>query len=103
MIEEANANGARLIPACDVVGISKRTFERWRLGDSINEDKRKNCIRPEPKNKLSKEERQSVLNIVSRPEYADLPPTQIVPSLADRGQYIASESTFYRILREENM
>lgn len=103
MIEEANANGARLIPACDVVGISKRTFERWRLGDTVNEDKRKNCIRPEPKNKLSKQERQSVLNVVSRPEYADLPPTQIVPSLADRGQYIASESTFYRILREENM
>nr|WP_253197971.1 DDE-type integrase/transposase/recombinase [Clostridium gasigenes] len=77
MIEEANNHGARLIPACDVVGISKRTFERWRLGDTINEDKRKNCIRPEPKNKLSKEERQSVLNIVSIPEYADLPPTHI--------------------------
>lgn len=99
MIEEANANEARLIPAYDVVSISKITFERWRLGDTINEAKRKNCIRPEPKNKLSKEERQSVLNVVNRPEYADLPPTQIVPSLADRGQYIASESTFYRILR----
>ena len=71
--------------------------------NTINEDKRKSCIRPKPKNKLSKEERQSVLNIVSIPEYADLPPTQIVPSLADRGQYIASESTFYRILRQENM
>lgn len=37
------------------------------------------------------------------PEFADLPPSQIVPSLADRGIYIASESTMYRILRAENM
>ncbi|MGL5150050.1 MAG: IS3 family transposase [Clostridium sp.] len=53
--------------------------------------------------KLSKQERQSVLNIVNKPKYSDLPPSQIVPALADRGIYIASESTFYRILREENM
>lgn len=37
------------------------------------------------------------------PEYADLPPSQIVPSLVDRGIYIASESTIYRILRNEHM
>ena len=54
-------------------------------------------------NKLTKEERQSILNIVSNSEFADLPPSQIVPALADRGVYIASESTMYRILREENM
>ncbi|WP_158523409.1 hypothetical protein [Clostridium taeniosporum] len=40
----------------------------------MKEDKRKTCIRPVPKNKLSKEEYQSVLNTVSRPEFADLPP-----------------------------
>ncbi len=32
-----------------------------------------------------------------------MPPSQIVPSLADKGIYIASESTMYRILRQENM
>ena len=26
----------------------------------------------------------------------------MVPQLADRGQYLASESTFYRVLRAEN-
>lgn len=31
------------------------------------------------------------------------PPTQIVPKLVDKGAYIASESTFYRVLREEKM
>ena len=36
-------------------------------------------------------------------EYCDLAPSQIVPRLADKGEYVASESTFYRILREEKM
>jgi putative transposase len=37
------------------------------------------------------------------PEFSSLPPSQIVPILADRGEYICSESTFYRILRREGM
>ena len=32
-----------------------------------------------------------------------MPPCQIVPALADEGEYIASESTFYRVLRAEKM
>ena len=35
--------------------------------------------------------------------FASMPPCQIVPALADKGTYIASESTFYRVLREEKM
>ncbi|MBD7913073.1 hypothetical protein [Clostridium cibarium] len=85
------------------MGISKRTFERWCKHGSVEEDKRKSCIRLEPKNKLSKEEDQNVLNTVNRQEFADLLPLQIVPKLADRGIYIASESTFYRILRVKNI
>lgn len=92
-----------MIPACETVGISKRTFERWCEGEEIREDRRKTAKRPSPKNKLSDKEYQSVLNVVKMPEFADLPPSQIVPALADRGIYIASESTFYRILRKENM
>ena len=103
MIKDANTNGARLAPACETAGISKRTFERWCLNGTVQSDKRKTAIRPEPKNKLSKEEYQSVLNVINNVEFADLPPSQIVPALADRGVYIASESTMYRILRKENM
>ncbi|MCT6925447.1 hypothetical protein [Metasolibacillus sp.] len=53
--------------------------------------------------KLSEEERTEISTVVKQDEYADLPPTQIVPKLADQGTYIASESTFYRVLREEKM
>jgi transposase InsO family protein len=38
--------------------------------------------------------------VVNEAEYSDLPPSQIVPRLADKGQYIASESSFYRVLSQ---
>ena len=41
-----------------------------------------------------------ILTVCNAPQYASLPPTQIVPRLADDGIYLASESTFYRILRQ---
>ena len=41
--------------------------------------------------------------MVNKSEFQSLPPSQIVPILADRGIYLASESTFYRILKQYNM
>lgn len=54
-----------------------------------------------PANKLSEGERRHVLEVVNKPEHRDLTVKEVVPRLADRGEYIASESTIYRILREE--
>jgi putative transposase len=103
MISEARINGARLKQACKVVGITDRTYQRWVDGDNINEDQRPYADRPEPYNKLSKEEYNAVVRVANLPQYVDLPPSQIVPALADKGIYIASESTMYRILKSENM
>jgi hypothetical protein len=47
-----------------------------------------------PANKLSETERRKLIRVATSPEYRDLSPKQIVPQLADRGIYIASESTF---------
>jgi len=55
-----------------------------------------------PHNKLSTEEEREILQIVNEPQYADATPAKIVPMLADRGTYVASESTMYRLLRREN-
>ncbi|BBJ22783.1 hypothetical protein W01_07100 [Candidatus Nitrotoga sp. AM1P] len=55
-----------------------------------------------PKNKLSVLERERLLTVVNPEEFGSLPPSQIVPILADRGKYIASKSTRYRIMRAEN-
>lgn len=40
-----------------------------------------------------------MLAICHEPRFASLPPSQVVPLLADEKCYIASESTFYRVLR----
>lgn len=98
MIKEVNLKGARIVTACDVVGITPRTYERWKRDGVIREDKRKYAVRPDPKNKLSDEEYNNVLNILNKPEFADMPPAQIVTTLVDNGIYIASESTYYRVL-----
>lgn len=103
-IEDAVAAGARRHKACGVLDITVRTLQRWQkaLREGTPEDRRKEAAagRTPPANKLSSEEKQKVLEICNRPEYRSLPPSQIVPILADRGIYIASESSFYRILRE---
>lgn len=103
LIQEANQNGARLTPACEELNISVRTYERWVSEGGIKEDQRPLVPRPEPKNKLTKEEKQEMLEVVKKAEFANLPPTQIVPKLADQSIYIASESSFYRVLREQKM
>jgi putative transposase len=41
---------------------------------------------------------QTILDVANAPEYASLPPSQIVPKLADKGLYHCSESSFYRRL-----
>ncbi|EKN68629.1 helix-turn-helix domain-containing protein [Schinkia azotoformans] len=98
LIQEANKNGARLALASKELNISVRTYERWVSEGGIKEDQRPIASRPEPKNKLTKEEKQEILEVVKKEEFADLPPTQIVPKLADQCIYIASESSFYRVL-----
>lgn len=102
LINEAVDAGARRQSACDEIGIAPRTFERWTRHGGLAQDRRPLCMRPDPANKLSTEERLRVLRVVNEPRFAHLPPTQIVPTLADEGRYLASESSFYRILREEN-
>lgn len=98
LIEKARKAGARLIPACKIAGISARTYQRWTQNGDVGRDRRPEAIRPAPANKLTPRERERVLETCHKKEYASLPPSQIVPRLADQGEYIASESSFYRIL-----
>ena len=100
LIEEACASGARLAKACQVVGLSPRTVQRYRQDGHVKADGRKAAaVDRIPANKLSENERTEILAIANQPRYAHLPPGQIVPDLADQGRYVASESSFYRVLR----
>jgi putative transposase len=63
-------------------------------------DNRKNADRSEPVNKLSKAERQAIVDVCNSKRFKSLPPSQIVPTLVDEGEYMGSERTFYRVLHE---
>jgi putative transposase len=99
LIDEAVATGARREKACELLGLSARTLERW---DDDREDSRRGPKSP-PANKLTAAERRRVVATATSAEFRDQSPKQIVPNLADRGKYVASESTFYRVLRAENL
>jgi len=94
------SSGARQAKICDALGVCLRTWQRWKNAN-ILEDRRiyNNNI---PANKLSEIEIDRVLKIANEERFANLPPKKIVPMLADEGSYIASESSFYRILKAAN-
>ena len=83
-----------------LLGVGLTTLQRWRRqfagnGDGLNGRKGSHRL---VSHRLSDEERQRILLTCNEPEFAALPPGQIVPVLADRGLYIGSERSFYRVL-----
>jgi transposase InsO family protein len=101
LVDEAVCSGASQARACEELGVDERTLQRWRSRE-IGDDMRAGPSST-PGNKLSPEERAKVLQVACCVEFRDKSPKQIVPILADRGEYTASEATFYRVLREEDM
>ncbi len=99
LVDEAVASGARKEQACKTLGLCARSVQRWRKDDK-GEDQR-HGPKKKPKSALSELERQTVLSTVNQTEYRNVSPKQIVPKLAQEGEYIGSESTVYRILRQE--
>lgn len=103
-INEAIEAGCGVTKACNEAGIDRRTFRRWTAGTEhgVVADARPQAARPVPSNKLTDQERAQVLEACHEPRFADAPPSQIVPTLADEGIYLGSESTYYRLLHEAN-
>ena len=99
-IVQARAAGARLAPVCDLAGLDVRTVQRWHVGDGrAKADRRPDADRPTPPHALSEAERARIVTVANEPRFADMPPARIVPILADEGTYLASESSFHRVLR----
>ena len=106
LVEGAMAAGARQAAACAELCLDARTLQRWQTPEgAVREDCRPLAERPLhrsvlPANRLTEAERDRLVDTCNNPQFASLPPSQIVPKLADEGVYIASESSFYRVLRE---
>ena len=101
-IEVAHSAGARLHLACAIAGIDLRTLQRWKAHDGlVAGDGRPQAVRPVPRHALSQAERAELLRVANEPRFAAVPPARIVPMLADEGVYLASESSFSRVLRAQ--
>lgn len=99
LVTEANKDGCRLKVACLDLEIDFKSFLRW---NSSTKDKRQGPI-SEPKNKLSEEEREEIVKTATSKEFQDDSPWNIVAKLSDKGEYIASESSFYKVLKERKL
>ena len=60
LIEQASLAGSRLDKACDVIGISERTIQRWKT-NATDTDARVECHH-NPVNRLSEQEEQTILD-----------------------------------------
>jgi hypothetical protein len=79
---------------------SERTLQRWQTADGVCTDHRP-LRQWQPPDKLTEEERTAVLKVALRgirPSAAESDRAAPV----DRGEYLASESPFYRLLKAEN-
>ena len=98
-ITEAQGAGARLAAGCTAVGLPARTIQRWR---KCPEDGRRGPQR-RPLNALTSTEEAQIVEVMTSTRYCGLSPKQLVPTLADEGLYLASESTMYRLLQRRGL
>ena len=105
LLEEGISRGASAKAVADLFGLATRTLRRWGLmirSQGFCSDQRKGAPR-HVAHRFSEEERQQVLVTINDPRFADLTPSQIVAILAEEGVYVGSESTIYRIMRQEGL
>ncbi|MGI5291127.1 IS3 family transposase [Nonomuraea polychroma] len=83
--------------SCALTGVSRASLYRRRCPGRQTVEK---ASRPSPPNRLSPEECEHVIATLNRAEFVDKSPRQVWAALLDRGVYLASPSTMYRLLRE---
>lgn len=84
--------------ACEAIGLSRATFYRLYRAHRPAPTNTTSIPRPPSPRRLSAQERQRVLDVMHSPEFGDQPPTEVYATLLERGEYIASIRTMYRVL-----
>jgi uncharacterized membrane protein YccC len=98
LVDEARQAGARQAAACSEIGIDAKTYWAWKQ-DAMS-DRRPMVERPPQPHALTDAERCEILEQCHWPEFASVPPAQVIARLLDEeGRYVASASSFYRVLR----
>lgn len=101
LVKEANGSGAGRAVCCQVLEVSLRTLERWEKEPEKGDQRRgphSVCA-----HSLSAQEKQAMVEVANSSAYRDLSPWQIVARLADCGRYLGSESSFYRVLKQQDL
>jgi len=101
LIDEAVTAGARRARACAVAGLDTRTVERWRK--RVDGDDLRRGPTTRPANALTAVEEAKIVELATSPEFVGLSPHQLVPKLADLSIFVASESSFYRVMRRRRL
>ena len=93
--------GASRSASAQVLELSARTLERWEKTPDQG-DGRAGPLTPAP-HCLTEKEKKMIIETANSPEYQDLCPWKIVAKMADSGRYLASESSFYRVLKAADL
>jgi len=101
LVIEAQFSGARQAKACELLGLSPKTLQRW-IGANDMKDKRIDRVK-QPVNRLTELEQQRIIRTVNSAKYGHLPPSKIVPTLLDKGIWLASVSSFYRVMKVHHL
>jgi transposase InsO family protein len=101
-IAEAVTNGSTVEAAAAAIGLTARTVERWKKAPEGVGDLRAGP-KTTPPHALTADERKRIVELATSAEYRNISVRQLVPGLADKGVYVASESSFYRVLHEEGL
>ena len=84
-------------------GTDARTLQRWETNHGLQDGgRRPGAMHPLPAHALSTQEHERILQIASEPRFAALLPARIVPTSADEGVYIASESSIRNVSMGKN-
>ncbi len=86
--------------ACELVGLARAT--KHRQDRPVLGPRRAPGPGTSP-NALSSTERAEILTVLNCPEFVDKAPTQVFYALLERGRYLGSPRTMYRVLASEGL
>lgn len=89
------SDSVNTISACVALSVARSSFYRWRRNDG------EECAakpRPSPPRSLSSEQREEIRDLLNSEEHVDKTPAEVYGELLDRGSYLCSVRTMYRVL-----
>lgn len=90
----------RLADVVSALGLSRATGYRL-VRSEVPSTTQETVVRHTPR-ALSSTEREELLNVLNSQRFMDQPPREVYGALLSAGEYHASVSTMYRLLREQN-